>query len=284
MNTAIGSLSFEQSALVGTLVVDFAIQLVGWLVSSVLQTDKLYDLLGSTTFIVLAVGTLAYAGRNTARSVIATILVCLWALRLGGFLFFRVLKSGSDSRFDEAKKKPGTFLVYWALQGVWVWVTLLPVIIVNSSSRDLQRVLWTDVVGLALWVLGFILEVTADFQKYAFKQIPANKGRFIDTGVYKFARYPQYGGEILVWLGVWLFCTPVFQGADWASVVSPVCVASLLLFVSGVPIQERQAQERWGADPAYQAWRARAWLLFPLGPRWWTKQPGSTAGGGVQSS
>ena len=84
---------------------------VGWLVSAILQTDKLYDLLGSTTFIALAVGTLAFAAQFHSRSVIATVLVCCWALRLGGFLFFRVLKTGSDSRFDEAKKKPGSATV-----------------------------------------------------------------------------------------------------------------------------------------------------------------------------
>ena len=81
---------------------------VGWLVSAVLQTDKLYDLLGSTTFVALAVGTLAFAARLHARSIVATVLVCCWALRLGGFLFFRVLKTGSDSRFDKAKKEPGS--------------------------------------------------------------------------------------------------------------------------------------------------------------------------------
>ena len=80
--------------------------------SSVLQTDKLYDLLGSTTFISLAVGALAYgscarAGAHTLRPAIATALVCIWALRLGGFLVLRVLKTGSDSSFNEAKKKPG---------------------------------------------------------------------------------------------------------------------------------------------------------------------------------
>lgn len=80
--------------------------------SSALQTDKLYDLLGSTTFIILAAGTLAYgdcarAGAHIARPAIATALVCIWALRLGGFLVLRVLKTGSDSRFNEAKKKPG---------------------------------------------------------------------------------------------------------------------------------------------------------------------------------
>lgn len=84
---------------------------VGWAVSAMLQTDKLYDLLGSTTFVALAIGTLAFAARFHARSAVATVLVCCWALRLGGFLFFRVLNAGSDSRFDEAKKKPGVTMV-----------------------------------------------------------------------------------------------------------------------------------------------------------------------------
>ena len=79
---------------------------VGWAISAPLQTDKLYDALGSTTFIALAIGTLTYAKYYYARQILATVLVIIWAARLGGFLLFRVLKTGRDSRFDEAKQQP----------------------------------------------------------------------------------------------------------------------------------------------------------------------------------
>ena len=130
----IGSLSIQNSALVGALIVDFIIQWVrassleattllqlslhlvwlmnntilqvGWGISAPLQTDKLYDGLGSTTFAALAIGTLTYAKYYYARQILATVLVIVWAARLGGFLVFRVIKTGRDSRFDEAKKQP----------------------------------------------------------------------------------------------------------------------------------------------------------------------------------
>ena len=79
---------------------------MGWGISAPLQTDKLYDALGSTTFIALAIGTLTYAKYYYARQLLATVLVIIWAVRLGGFLVFRVIKTGRDSRFDDAKKQP----------------------------------------------------------------------------------------------------------------------------------------------------------------------------------
>ena len=129
----IGSLDTQNSALVGALIVDFAIQLVhigipvrafltsarkskitdsavamqaGWAVSAGFRTEKLYDGLGSSTFIACAIGTLIYAGHHFPRQVVATIFVTIWAGRLGCFLVFRVLKTGTDSRFDEVKSQP----------------------------------------------------------------------------------------------------------------------------------------------------------------------------------
>ena len=129
----IGSLGVTPSAYIGGLLVDFIIQLVhcaadvdvaglnllyasevigrfdlqaGWAISASLQTDKLYDALGSTTFVALAIGTLTYAHFYYARQIVATVLVCIWGIRLGGFLVFRVIKAGGDSRFKDVKDKP----------------------------------------------------------------------------------------------------------------------------------------------------------------------------------
>eukprot|EP00740_Mantoniella_antarctica_P013262 CAMPEP_0181383992 /NCGR_PEP_ID=MMETSP1106-20121128/21698_1 /TAXON_ID=81844 /ORGANISM="Mantoniella antarctica, Strain SL-175" /LENGTH=301 /DNA_ID=CAMNT_0023503775 /DNA_START=243 /DNA_END=1149 /DNA_ORIENTATION=+ len=97
---------------------------------------------------------------------------------------------GGDSRFDEVKTQPGKFLVYWTLQGVWVWVTALPVFLINGIGRQ-SPLFWGDYLSLALWVAGFICETTADYQKYKFKQDPANKGRFINTGLVEPEPPPQ---------------------------------------------------------------------------------------------
>ncbi|CAL5223231.1 g5710 [Coccomyxa viridis] len=266
----IGNLSIQNSAIVGALIVDFIIQWVGWGISASLQTDKLYDGLGSTTFAALAIGTLTYAKFYYARQILATVLVVVWAARLGGFLVFRVIKTGKDSRFDEAKKQPLKFWVFWTLQAVWVWVTLLPVMILNGCAHNPS--LWaSDVIGVILWVAGFVLECSADFSKYAFKQNPANKGRFVNIGPWKYARYPNYGGEILQWWGLWLLSIAVLSGGYWVCIISPLFLMCLLLFVSGVPLQEKQAKERWGNEAEYQAYRRSTFLLLPI-PKFWHKE------------
>lgn len=84
------------------------------------------------------------------------------------------------------------------------------------------------------------------------------------AGVWRYARYPNYGGEMLVWWGLWLLAIPVLSGGYWVCVISPLFVMGLILFVSGVPLQEKQAQQRWGAEPGYQAYRRATFLLFPL--------------------
>eukprot|EP00878_Enallax_costatus_P020652 GHUV01021840.1.p1 GENE.GHUV01021840.1~~GHUV01021840.1.p1 ORF type:complete len:234 (+),score=54.99 GHUV01021840.1:1245-1946(+) len=202
----------------------------------------------------------------------ATVFVVAWALRLGGFLVLRVWKTGHDSRFDEAKHKPFTFWIYWTMQAVWVYTTLLPVLLLNTSSLGGPAALiWSDIIGAAVYATGLIVEATADGQKFAFKMNPANKGKFIDEGLWSYARYPNYFGEMLVWWGMFIFASGGLQGAQLASVVSPFFVMMLLRFVSGVPLQEKQANARWGTTQEYQNYVAKTNLLVPV-PKFWAKQ------------
>ncbi|KAK9807023.1 hypothetical protein WJX72_010903 [[Myrmecia] bisecta] len=261
----IGSLGITASALVGVLILDFIIQWVAWVVAAALQTDKFYDLLGSSTFIALSIASLVYAKYYYARHITVTVLVCIWGLRLGFFLVVRVLKTKGDSRFEEVKKQPVKYWVYWTFQAVWVFLTLLPVTVLNATAANPG--LWaSDIIGGVLWAVGFYCESVADAQKFLFKNNPANKGRFISTGLWRYSRYPNYFGEMCMWWGVWLICIPAFdhQRGYYATIVGPLFVMMLLLGVSGVPIQEKQAKERWGQDPSYQAYRRRTWLLVPL--------------------
>ena len=155
----------------------------------------------------------------------------------------------------------------WILQALWAWVVSIPLLLLNATGAPdaaFNDVHWTDVVGILAWTVGFFIETVADFQKLAFKSDPANKGKFIQTGLWASSRYPNYFGEMLLWWGIFLGCSASFHGAEWLAVASPLFVAFLLLFVSGIPLQERQAQARWGEDEEYQAYRARTNLLLPL--------------------
>jgi steroid 5-alpha reductase family enzyme len=122
-------------------------------------------------------------------------------------------------------------------------------------------------VGLAVWALGFVIEVVADRQKGAFRRQPGNRGRFITTGLWAWSRHPNYFGEITLWTGVALLALPVLSGWQYVTLVSPLFVYLLLTRVSGIPLLEARAEEKWGGDPDYRAYRDRTPPLVPRPPR-----------------
>jgi len=250
--------------LLGTLVVDMGIQWFGWALAALLKTEKFYDLFGSLTFIALSLQSLLSNESFASRQVILTSMVICWAVRLGSYLVARITRDGSDKRFEEAKSKPATFFVYWSLQGVWVWLTALPLFLLNGISNH-PALTAVDFIGMAVWAVGLFFETVADGQKWVFKSDPKNDGRFIQTGLWKYSRHPNYFGEILVWWGV--FITSVTSLTGWQIAVaaaSPIFVMTLLLYVSGVPLLEASADKRWGNDLEYQEYKSKSRVLLPI--------------------
>ncbi len=246
--------------------VAFAIQWVVFVPSYRAQTEQFYDITGSATYLTVVIGTLLLAGRFDARSLLLTLLVCLWAARLGTFLFRRIQKAGADTRFDDIKPSFVRFLMAWTLQGLWVSLTLSAALaaMTTASAPAFGVMGW---VGLAVWLLGFGIEAVADAQKQAFRNDPANKGRFIHSGLWAWSRHPNYFGEITLWTGVALIALPALDGWQYVTLISPVFVYLLLTRVSGIPMLESRADARWGDEPAYQAYKARTPVLLPRPPR-----------------
>lgn len=241
---------------------DFGIQWILWIFAAAFQTEKFYDLAGSSTYIFLAWRTLFSAKRFHLRQLVQTGCVTMWGLRLGSYLFSRILHDGQDSRFDKVRGNPKVFFLYWTIQGVWVFLTLLPTLILNAKQRD-EELCWRDYLGWTLWTVGFMLEAVADRQKSLFKSEPANKGKWISSGLWSICRHPNYLGEILLWAGLFLPASSVMKGWEFGSVISPFFVAFLLTRVSGIPIQDRQALKRWGDVSAYQKYRSATAKLIP---------------------
>ncbi|KAH3719620.1 hypothetical protein DPMN_062471 [Dreissena polymorpha] len=243
--------------------IDFGIQWSLWAIASLLKTEKFYDLAGSGTFLFLAYQTLQWGQTYFTRQKVTTGMVMTWAARLGLFLFTRVLKDGKDSRFNSVRGNPGRFWVYWTIQGIWVFVTLLPLLVLNNKKED--RPLTTrDYVGWGIWTLGFLFEALADHQKSVFKSNPGNAGKFITSGLWSVSRYPNYFGEICMWLGIFITSSSVMTTPkEYASVISPLFVSFLLLRVSGIPIQEKQQAKRWGTDPNFVNYVKRTAKLIP---------------------
>ena len=244
--------------------------LVQWLVflpAAATQSEKFFDLTGSLTYLTLMAFSLAAASTQrelTARQILLSVAVAIWAIRLGTFLFWRIQKDGRDGRFDEIKIDPLRFWGVWTIQGLWVFFTALCVLIVNTRASPAGPLGLLDAVGMGLWALGLGIEVTADRQKTAFKARPESAGRWIDEGLWSRAQHPNYFGEILLWSGLAVVGAGVLEGGQWIGLISPIFVATLLLRVSGVPMLRERAMRRWGDDPEYAAYLARTRLLLPV--------------------
>lgn len=240
--------------------------LLNWAVylpSFLRRTERFFDLTGSLTFGLLTVLALVLAQDRDARAWVLGAMVLLWALRLGSFLFRRILASGSDGRFDELKQSWSRFLLVWSTQALWVVFTAGAALTAITSQERLPLG-WFAGVGIGLWVLGFALEATADAQKAAFRADPANQGHFISTGVWSWSRHPNYVGEILLWLGVALVALPVLSGWQYLTLLSPVLIYLQLRFASGVPPLERRADARWGGQQDYEAYKRSTPVLLPV--------------------
>lgn len=239
----------------------FVIQWVAFIVAYTKQTEVFYDLTGSITYITVIVLAVALSPEATTRSLLLMILVAVWAVRLGTFLFRRIRAAGSDVRFDKIKVSFPRFLIAWTLQGLWVSFSLAAALaaITAETQPDLGIV---AVIGLLVWVLGFGIEVIADWQKSRFRTIPENKGKFITTGLWSWSRHPNYFGEIVLWIGVAIIAVPVLSGWQWLTLISPVFIIFLLIRISGVPLLEARADEKWGGQEDYEAYKARTSVLI----------------------
>jgi steroid 5-alpha reductase family enzyme len=242
---------------------------INWLVfvpSNRAQTERYYDLTGSLTYITITAVALLLSDDLDARAVIVAAMVGVWAVRLGSFLFRRVRRDGRDGRFDHIKIDPIRFFMTWTLQGLWVLLTVACALAIITGSER-RSIGWVAIVGMAVWVAGFAIEVVADQQKSAFKKNPANQGRFITSGLWAWSRHPNYFGEITLWTGIAIIALPVLSGWQWVTLVSPVFVYLLITRVSGIPMLEARAAKRWDDDEEFQAYTRTTPVLIPRPPR-----------------
>ena len=241
---------------------------INWLVfipSAAAKTEHYFDLTGSITYITVALVALLFSSDLDARAIIVGIMVVVWALRLGSFLFRRVRRDGRDGRFDEIKVDPLRFFMTWTLQGLWVLLTLAAALaIITATDREPLGILAFG--GILVWLAGFAIEVVADRQKSVFKQNPENEGRFITTGLWAWSRHPNYFGEIMLWIGIAVIAVPILSGWTWVTLISPLFVIVLLTRVSGIPMLEKRAEDRWGDEDAYRQYVDSTPVLVPRPP------------------
>ncbi len=243
--------------------------IINWLAfipSAIAKTEKFYDLTGSVTYGVVTLAAVLMVGSMDPLSLIVAGMVLVWCGRLGSMLFSRISRDGEDKRFKEIRNNPLRFFGAWTIQGVWVVVTAICALAIIVSQEEKTIGLFTYI-GMGMWIIGFVCEVVADNQKLAFKAQAENKGKFINSGLWAWSQHPNYFGEILLWSGIAVIAIPILSGTAMLAYISPFFVAFLLLKVSGIPLLDKQAKERWGEDEAYQEYSRHTSKLIPLPPK-----------------
>jgi steroid 5-alpha reductase family enzyme len=247
------------------VILAFVIQWIAFLPAYIFQTEKFYDLTGSLTYLSVIWYSLTsssnyFANLNVAN-IIIVLLITLWAVRLGSFLFMRIHKDGEDKRFRTIKPSATQFFMTWTLQGLWV--SLCSMCALTAISSDSGIVINTlFYLGLGLFIFGFVTEVIADKQKTAFRSIPENRDKFITTGLWAKSRHPNFFGEIILWTGIAVMSFSSLTGLQYLTLISPVFTYLLLVYVSGVRMLEAQADKKWGDNEEYIKYKTETPVLM----------------------
>lgn len=228
------------------------------------KTDVVTDLSYSLSFALVSLFILVFNRSSGLVALLPAVLTIIWAARLGAYLFTRINKTKVDHRFDDMRDVPLKFARFWILQAVAVVLILLPVA-ASVAVPEVPRAFGIfELLGLLMWLKGFFIEVVADAQKSAFKN--AGKPGVITSGLWKYSRHPNYFGETVLWWGLFVYIIPVLSGALWLTILGPMFITVLLLFVSGIPLLEKSGDKKYGADPAYQEYKRRTSLFVPWLP------------------
>ena len=218
-------------------------------------------------FIVASEATVG-VNTNTSSALLSVpaLLVIIWGLRLALHIYNRNRHRKDDPRYEELTRKwRGNFWVrayfsIFLLQGALIWVISLPLAMLGGAALDTWN--WGSIAdaGFALWLIGFTIEVIADWQLSAYLRLP-NRPKVMSRGLWRYSRHPNYFGELTVWWGIGLIGLSVPYG--WIGLLGPLTLSLLIIFVSGIPPIERRRQK----DPEYRAYQRVTSPLIPLPPR-----------------
>ena len=250
------------------VILAFLIQWMAYIPAYVFQTEKFYDLTGSLTYLSVTWYALILASGDFANAnisnIVIVLLISLWALRLGSFLFMRIHKDGEDKRFRTIKPSATKFFMTWTLQGLWVSLcSMCALTAISSDSGVVINALFYF--GLGLFVLGFSTEIVADNQNSKFRSFSENRDKFITTGLWAKSRHPNYFGEIVLWTGIATMSFSSLEGWQYLTLISPIFTYILLVYVSGVRMLEARADKKWGDNDDYIKYKSETpvlWISF----------------------
>jgi len=244
------------------LVLSAVIQIIFFIPSFILKTEKLYDLIGSTTYVIVTSIAYVSVDNKTTTDTLLFLFVIIWATRLGTYLFRRIQRDSEDVRFEKAKRNFFWFLQYWMGQALWVSITSCAAVIAILKPESSNLNIYSYI-GIIIWLFGFSIEVISDLQKNNFKKSHNTNVTFISTGLWSKSRHPNYFGEITLWAGIYIISLSSFSGIDYLSIISPIFVFILLTRMSGINMLEKIADDRYKHLDEYLEYKENTPKLIP---------------------
>ncbi len=251
--------------LMQTILIVFLYFFVFFLVATVIKNNSIVDMGWGAGFVVIALATLFIEGSFAERNLIVTVLVTIWGGRLTYHIVRRNWGKPEDFRYAKWRKEWGRWLVpraffqVFMLQGAMMLAIGYPIVLINAYP--VSGLTTFDVIGLLIWITGFFFESVGDKQLAEFLRNPANKGKVIQSGLWKYTRHPNYFGEATMWWGIFLLALSVPLG--WTGIISPLTITVLLLFISGVPMLEKSMME----NPEYREYARVTSKFIPWFPK-----------------
>jgi steroid 5-alpha reductase family enzyme len=238
-----------------------------WILSLALRNSSIVDPFWGTGFVVANWLYFALTPDGlTGRKWLIAILVTLWGLRLSGYLLWRNWGKAEDFRYAKWREEAGpawwwrSYFKVFVLQGVLLWIISVPLLAAQISPTP-ERLTFLDWLAIPVWGLGFFFEAAGDFQLARFKADPANKGKLLTSGVWRYTRHPNYFGDAAQWWGFYLLAA---AAGGWWAIFSPILMTGLLLRVSGVALLEKTLKD---TKPGYRAYIEKTSAFVPWFPK-----------------
>ena len=218
-----------------------------WLISVFIKNVSIADILWALGFLFINLYYFLASDEFYTRKIILLVLVTLWALRLSIYLAWRNIGKGEDYRYQEFRKKYGEERYWWVsffqvflLQGILIVLVSLPLLATNFETQNDYLNLF-DYLAILFWVIGFIVESAGDYRLSKFKMNPNNKGKVLNTGLWKYTRHPNYFGDTIVW---WAYAIFSIASQNYWSFIGSIIMTLLIVKVSGVALLEKSLKDK----------------------------------------
>ncbi len=248
-----------------TLVVVFIYFVGFFILGTAIKNNSIVDQAWGIGFVLIAFYSMFRLGNFDQVSLLTTLLVALWGLRLFYHIMKRNFGKPEDFRYANMRKDWGksvvvrSFFQVYMLQGGLMMLIAFPVVLIHEQVD--KSITLLTLIGAAIWLIGYFFEVVGDAQLRAFKQNPENKGKLMTIGLWAYTRHPNYFGEAVMWWGI--FVIALSAGTSFISIVSPIVITFLLVFVSGVPLLEKAMVGR----PGYEEYVKKTNKFIPWLPK-----------------